>query len=170
MSRAMRVLSRRSVFRLLPTMVVGLAMVAFVAAALAEQAAPTAFERIPDASVNAAQKTQAQKVANALLTGWKAGQYNPLGNDFSDQMKTGLPAEKQRQSYAVIKATFGDYQSMSFAEAHRSKNGMPVTVYRFRGTFAKTSTTPEIRVVLDQAGKVAGFFVLAWIDQFPPNI
>ncbi len=138
--------------------------IAVAAVALAQQAPP--FDPIPAASVDQAQKAFAQKVAHDTLTAWKAGRFQPLDGRFDGKMRSALPPEKQRGAYQAIKATFGDYQSMTFHEALRSKSGTPpMTVYRFRGSFTKTSTSPEVRVVIDGQGKVAGFFVLAWFDQ-----
>lgn len=155
--------SRRTVRRTATALCLGLVVAAVAAVSLAQGAPP--FDRVAPAAVDQAQKAFAQKVAHDTLTAWKAGRYTPLDVRYTDQMKTALPPAKQQQSYEVIKATFGDYQSLAFHEAYRSKSGPSLTVYRFRGSFAQTATTPEVRVVLDGQGKVAGFFILAWFDQ-----
>ncbi len=135
--------------------------VAFVTTALAEQAAP---QLIPASAVNQAQKAAAQKAVHDVLTAWKAGSYTPLSNAFTAEVKTALPPEKQRQSYTQMKALFGDYQSMAFAEAYNfAQKGQNYVIYRFRGNFTGTTDRPEIRITMDSSGKVAGFYARPWL-------
>jgi hypothetical protein len=37
-----------------------------------------------------------------------------------------------------------------------------MTIVRFKGIFSKSNEIPEIRIVLDQANKVAGFWYKPW--------
>lgn len=126
------------------------------------QGAGMTFQQVPAGSVDQAQKAFAQKVADTTLKAWTKAQFAPLGADFSDQMKVGLPAEKQRGAWDTIRQAFGDYQSLTFHEALTSPQLAKHVVYRFRGVFTKGQ--PEVRVVTDPAGKVGGFFVLVWQD------
>jgi hypothetical protein len=39
------------------------------------------------------------------------------------------------------------------------------TVYRFKGTYSRTSEQPEIRVVFDSQGKISGLWLKPWRDE-----
>jgi hypothetical protein len=125
--------------------------------------AQRAFEIVPSPEVNESQKALAQQVAHDALSAWKTGRFQPLGAQWTAKMKSALPPATQRQAYAQMKILFGDYSSMTFAEAQRSKSGPALTVYRFRGSFSQATDRPEIRVVIDASGKVAGFWVKPWL-------
>lgn len=138
-----------------------LVALAFVTTALAEQPAP---QLIPAANVNQAHKAFAQKAVHDTLSGWKAGRFVPLSDAFTGEVKAALPPEKQQQSYTQMKALFGDYTAMTFAEAYNfSQGGKAYVIYRFRGNFTGTTDRPEIRITLDSAGKVAGFYARPWL-------
>jgi len=139
-----------------------LALVATFAALALAQGQPQ-LELLAAGSVDQAEKALAQKVAHETLGAWKAGRFAPLGAEYTDQMKAAMPPGTQEQAYLQMKALFGDYQSMSFAEAHASRAGPRMVVYRFRGTFSASTDRPEIRVVIDAAGKVAGLWVRPWL-------
>lgn len=107
------------------------------------------------------ERAMAEGVANRFLKGWDAGRYEPLGEEFSEDMRTKFLPNAQKSGHAATAAMFGDFQSLEFVEM--------VTVdtfkaYRFRGTFARAQgdARPEIRVVLDEQGKVGGFFTRPW--------
>jgi hypothetical protein len=55
---------------------------------------------------------------------------------------------------------------MTFVEALTARFFIPRgTVYRFRGTYSRTTAQPEIRVVYDPAGKVSGLWIKPWKDE-----
>ena len=70
-----------------------------------------------------------------------------------------IPPEKQRQSWEVIRATFGEYRSLEFAELVELPG---FHVYRFKATFSKGGSRPEVRVVLDTQNKVSGLWCKHW--------
>ncbi len=70
------------------------------------------------------------------------------GDEFTLEMQKGLSPELQKQSFEQIRSMFGDYQEMTFVEALTARFFIPRgTVYRFKGTYSRTSEQPEIRVV-----------------------
>ncbi len=122
------------------------------------------FASIPAVQVDVAQKDFAEKAATTAFTAWTKGSFEPLGDNFSKQMQITMPPVMQKQSWAVIEGEFGGFQSVSFHEALKSTAGPAHVIYRFKGTFSKAAKSPEVRVVVDDAGKVGGFFVLQWFD------
>ena len=122
------------------------------------------FKPIPASALDQTQLQTAERVGFRTLSGWRDGTFEPLSDDFTQQMKDALPSRTQREAYGQIKAGFGDFQSMEFAEAVASEELPNMVVYRFRGTFSETKSRPEVRVVLDGHNKVSGFWCKLWMD------
>ena len=127
--------------------------------------AESPFQPIPEAKVNKAYKAKAQKAAIDTLTNWRDGKYEPLSDDYTDAMKEASTPARQKAAYQNIKALFGDFKDLKYVEAVASKNLPSLVVYRFKGTFTGTKDQPEIRVVIDSDGKVAGFFIKPWKNE-----
>lgn len=107
------------------------------------------------------QRALAERVAMRFLKGWDAGQYEPLADEFSADMRNKFPPDAQKQGHAATAALYGSFQSLEFVEM------VPIDAfkaYRFRGTFAKAQgdARPEVRIVIDDQGKVGGFFARPW--------
>ncbi|MBN2407125.1 MAG: hypothetical protein JXJ19_05460 [Elusimicrobia bacterium] len=123
----------------------------------------TMYTRLADAKVDAAEKAAAEKLAAGLLTSMREGQYKPLGDEATNAMRSALTPEKQKDSYEDIRGMFGDFQSLEYAGTWIPKDGTLLKIYRFRGRFSATTARPEIRVVMDGNGKLAGFWIKPWI-------
>ena len=100
-----------------------------------------------------------------MLLGQKSGEIYILSEEEAiPEVAKGLTEGVQVSSYENISSMFGDYESMQFAEALTMKTDQFYTLYRFKGTFSETSEKPEIRVVLNKEGKLAGFWIRPWQD------
>ncbi|MGO9118877.1 MAG: DUF3887 domain-containing protein [Desulfomonilaceae bacterium] len=145
------------------TLIVAIMCVAMVLAAnwvLAQEALDS--KPIPSAHVDQASRAKADAVARELFKAWAASQFEPLSDDFTSEMKQAFPPDVQKQFYATIKANFGDFKDIQFAEAVTSPAFPRYIVYRFRADFSDTPARPEVRVVLDKDKKVGGFAVKLW--------
>lgn len=140
-----------------PVLVAGLA-----AGVILTGCSKSPFKPIPAAEVNQTHKSTAERAAVAVFGAWRDGKFDPLSDDFTQQMKDALPPAAQKGAYQNIKAMFGEFQSLEFVEAVVSPNLAEMVVYRFRAQFSGTSQRPEIRVVLDEQGKVSGFWCKPW--------
>jgi hypothetical protein len=134
-------------------------------AAIAAAQAPPLFKPVPASKIDQAQKDKASKVAATTLDNWFKGKFAPLSDDFTSLMKEKLGPAAQKQATEGVKSVFGDFQSMKFVEAEASPAMAGIVVYRFKGKFSKTSESPEIRVVVNKQGKVAGLSVKPWQDK-----
>ena len=123
------------------------------------------FQKISAAKVDAADKAKAEKAATDTLTNWKEGKFEPRSDDYSEAMKEASTPARQKAAHQDIKAAFGDIKSLKYVEAVASKNLPNLVVYRFKGTFTGTSERPEIRVVIDPEGKIAGLWIKPWKDE-----
>lgn len=123
------------------------------------------FLPVPPQEVDQAAQKKAMRAADRLLAGWRDGKFEPLPDDFTVEMATSFPPEDQQAAYNNLKALFGEFRSLAFAEAVMSPMLPGHIMYRFRGKFSATNADPEIRVLMNNAGKIAGFWVRHWMDE-----
>lgn len=123
------------------------------------------FSKISDEKLNNEELNQVSTLAKKLLEGQKSGNFYLLHeNEASPEMVKGLTAQIQENSYENIKSQFGDYRSLEFAEAWNLNAGEEYTIYRFKGDFSETEDKPEIRLVVNSSGLIAGFWIREWKD------
>lgn len=139
-------------------------VVAFVATPLfAMGCSKPAFEKIPEASIDAKRKAAAEKFGNTVMTAWSKDTYPQVTAAEADEefRKGHNDVARQKAADKTIEGAFGNFKSMSFHEALRS-NPPKHEVFRFKGTFDKG--VAEVRVTVDLDGKIAGHFVVPWKD------
>ncbi|MCA1960432.1 MAG: DUF3887 domain-containing protein [Desulfomonile sp.] len=134
-------------------------------APMRDSAALSMFLPIPPRQVDQAAKAKAQQAAERLLTGWREGKFAPLPDEFTVEMAANFPPEDQQAAHNNLKALFGELRSLEFAEAVSSPTLAGHVIYRFRGKFSATDADPEVRVLMNNEGKIAGFWVRHWMDE-----
>ncbi len=120
------------------------------------------FSPVAEEQIDPAQKTAAERIAYRTLSGWRDGTFEPLSEDFTQEMKQALPSRQQRAAYESISGAFGDFKGLKYAETVASPKTPGLIIYRFRGTFSGGKAQPEIRVVMDSHNKVSGFWCKPW--------
>lgn len=120
------------------------------------------FKPIPPDQVNKDELEKARRIAETTLSNWRDGKFEPRGDEFTAAMKKASTPARQKAASQGIKDLFGDYQSLKYVEAVASKDMPEFVLYRFRGTFSGTDERPEIRIVINQDGKVAGVWIKHW--------
>ena len=104
----------------------------------------------------------AAQLSNKLLEAQRKGTYYVLTEDeATSKMVEGLNETLQKLSYQQIKMVFGDYESLQFHEMVEVDDHPGFEIYRFKGNFSSQQEV-EVRTVLDQKGRLAGFFVKPW--------
>lgn len=128
--------------------------------------ADQAFERIPEAEINPARLGFVSSLTDRILLAQQGGGYYRLSGQEADvAMQTGLSEAVQKQAYAQLKRSFGEYQGLVFDEMLISREGTAYEIYRFRGQFGANGSGVEIRAVLNPEGKLAGFYYKPWKDR-----
>ena len=123
------------------------------------------YERIDEKDIDSKKLEFATDLSNNILSAQKIGSFYTLSDkEATSEMRTGLNELVQKQSYVQIKSLFGEYENLSFDHLMTSGEGTKYEIYRFRGKF-NLNKEVEVRVVLDESGKLAGFFVKPWNDQ-----
>ncbi|TET81223.1 hypothetical protein E3J38_04290 [candidate division TA06 bacterium] len=130
--------------------------------ALAVGGCKSPFRRLPESEVDAGMKLVAERVATKILESERDGVFEPLGDEATAAVRSGLTPEVQKESYESIKGMGGDFQSLEYAEPWVPTDGSLLVIYRFRGRFSKSDARPEIRVVMDGEGKLAGLWLKPW--------
>ncbi len=117
------------------------------------------FKKVPDEKVDKALLQKAELTGIKILENFREKKYEPLsGAEATNEVQKGFTTEKQKEAHATIKKAFGEYVSMEYVEAYSDGE---LFLFRFRGVYSD-NTRPEVRVVINKEGKLAGFFVLAW--------
>lgn len=121
------------------------------------------FKKIESSKLDKEQMAFANDIGNKILIGQKTANYYMLTKEeATNAMIDGLNEEVQQKSYNQIRILFGEYESIAFEEAWRATNESNMIIYRFKGDFDATENQPEIRVVINKDGKLAGFFIKPW--------
>jgi len=123
------------------------------------------FEKLEDDQVSKTELKLAGSLGEKLMLGQKSGKIYMLSEtEAIPQVAKGFTREMQISTYETIRPVFGDYKSMEFEEAWKMEADQLYTIYRFRGRFDGTAERPEIRIVMNKEGKLAGFWVRPWED------
>ncbi|MFQ5598391.1 MAG: hypothetical protein ACE5GK_10115 [Nitrospiria bacterium] len=109
-----------------------------------------------------ARKSIAEQMTKNLFISWSHGRFKPLGDEANAVMQSLLTPQRQKEIDQAVSALFGAYQSMTFIEAWGPARGLPSVIYRFKACFSNSKERPEIRVVIDGAGRLAGFCIKPW--------
>jgi hypothetical protein len=122
------------------------------------------FRKLEDADVDRAGVKFAQEFASNYLTALKEGGSYTFADEAIDVLKKQLTEENQKASYGQIRALYGDFQSLEYAETYVRDGSGGLQVIRFKSDFSQSDGKIEVRVVLDDSGKVAGFWIKPWTD------
>ncbi len=122
------------------------------------------FKKVDKPSLNTKEIESVKKLSEEILTAQKNGGYYKLTeNEATKEMINGLNKTVQKSAYKQVKNLFGDYQGLKFKSLLANKKDPKLSIYRFKGLFESESNV-EVRAVLNDKGKLAGFFIKPWKD------
>ena len=122
------------------------------------------FVKLPADKVDKDHQEAAEQFGTDYFDNCGKGKCEEIGDEAITAVRLGFPVAKQKAAYDAWVQSYGEYQSLQYVEAIKITQGPEVVAFRFKGIFEKGQ--PEVRVVIDKDGKVAGFFVKPWLDQF----
>jgi len=131
-----------------------------VAAAIAWWRRRPPFQRVPDGDVDDGARAVAVALADRILAAWREGRFESLGDEAADRLRASLDPDRQRRAFEGIQQVFGEYVSASWTEAWTALEEPGARIHRLRAVFS--AGDPEVRVVLDDGGKLTGFWVKHW--------
>ena len=120
-------------------------------------------ETVASAPVQSEQRHLAAQLTTQILQAHEQGRFEALGPEATEGFRKAFTAEAQRHSYQQIRQLFGTFESLDFVETRSIENQPHLLIYRFRGRYSTAS--PEVRVVLDQDGKLTGLWIKPYQDQ-----
>ena len=152
----------------------GRAIAVFIAAiAIGEVATGAAGRLLPgtatpqtvtSAPVQSEQHHLAAQLATQILQAHEQGRFEALGpEEATEGFRKAFTAEIQRHSYQQLRQLFGTFEGLDFVETHSIESQPHLLIHRFRGRYSTAS--PEVRVVLDQDGKLTGLWIKPWQEQ-----
>jgi hypothetical protein len=122
------------------------------------------FKKLSDSESDKNKIKIAQKFTSEFLGKLKIGETYVFQNEAIDLIKNSLTSDTQKLVYQQFKTQYGDFQSLEYAETWVQGNSKAINIFRFKGDFDKSNKKVEIRVVLNESDKIAGFFVKPWSD------
>jgi hypothetical protein len=121
------------------------------------------FKKIDEKNIDTKQKEFARKFATEYFSKQISGSsYQFRTDEATDEIIKFLTPEKQEEVYNQLKSAFGAYKSLDYSQAWLESNSK-VLIYRFKSLFGD-SNQMEIRVVVNEKGKIAGFFIKPWAE------
>lgn len=122
------------------------------------------LDKLAEDKVDLTKKANAEAIGTKILTAWAKDEYPLLGDEAAEEFRKAHNApDAQKASDKSMEKQVGNFQSMTYAETWRTKDGR-MDVFRFRGSFDKSPGPLEVRVVMDAQGKITGFWIKPWKD------
>jgi 16S rRNA C967 or C1407 C5-methylase (RsmB/RsmF family) len=106
----------------------------------------------------------AEDFANAFFTKLKEGSFYQFKDEAIDMMKNSFTEQTQKTVYSQLKAQFGEFESQSYAETWVQKSNGSDHIIRLKGKFSKSVKMLELRIVVNEENKLAGFWIKPWSD------
>jgi 16S rRNA C967 or C1407 C5-methylase (RsmB/RsmF family) len=122
------------------------------------------FKKLSASEVDKSKVKIAQDFASTFLTKLKNNETYQFEDKAIDAVKNSLTEETQKLLYEQLKNQFGDFQSLEYAETWVPAASKANQIIRLKGDFAKSNKILEIRTVLDESNKIAGFWIKPWSD------
>lgn len=122
------------------------------------------FKKLSDSEVDENKVKIAQDFATDYLMQSKNGGYYKFQDEAIEALKNQLTEQNQKTIYQQLKAQFGDFKSLEYAETWVEGNDNSFQIIRFKSDFDKNVERLEVRVVLDDSQKIAGFWIKPWSD------
>lgn len=106
----------------------------------------------------------AKEFANSFFTELKNGSFYQFGDNAIPELKNQMTEANQKALYGQLKDQFGEFVSVDYAETWIQGENKSVQIFRLKSEFNNTKNKLEIRVVLNESNKIAGFWIKPWSD------
>ncbi|MCY4604764.1 MAG: hypothetical protein OXE49_11080 [Gemmatimonadetes bacterium] len=120
-------------------------------------------QTVASAPVQSEQHQLAAQLATQILQAHEQGRFEALGPEATEGFRKAFTAEIQRHSYQQLRQLFGTFEGLDFVETRSIESQPHLLIHRFKGRYSTAS--PEVRVVLDQDGKLTGLWIKPYQDQ-----
>lgn len=124
------------------------------------------YAKVDENKVDKEKVAIAKQFAEAYFSALSKGSTYTFTDNAIEQIAKTLTPEYQKEQYSTLKSQFGEYQSMTYEETWSMTGQVDYTIVRFKSVFDNSKKKLEIRVVLNAANKIAGFWIKPWSDMF----
>lgn len=122
------------------------------------------FKKVNDDKI----ETKSLKIASGFIESFYSklnkGSHYEFGEEATREVKNSITPEMQKNIYKQVKDQVGEFKSAEYVETWVQNANPDYKIMRYKGNFADSSTKLEIRVVLNDEDKIAGFFIKPWSD------
>jgi uncharacterized lipoprotein YehR (DUF1307 family) len=122
------------------------------------------FNKASDSEVNKENLKIAQDFATNYLAKLKSGEHYQFEDEAIDALRNQLTEENQKAVYQQLKDKFGDFAGLEYSETWLQGNNNSIQIFRFKSDFENSKKKLEVRVVLNDSKKIAGFWIKPWSD------
>lgn len=122
------------------------------------------YIKLLDSGVDKSKVKIAQDFATNYLLQSKKGGYYKIQDEAIEIIKNHLTEQNQKITYQQLKKQFGDFQNLEYAETWIQENNNSMLIIRFKSEFEKSYKKLEVRVIVDDSNKIAGFWIKPWSD------
>ncbi len=119
--------------------------------------------RLSETEIEQTEVEKALTFANRYMEAQVKGSWYRFSDEATPEMINLLSETTQKNVAQSVQQQFGHFESLEFAEAWAQQDAL-LTVYRFKAQFSQSNKKVELRVVLDQNEKIAGFWIKPWMD------
>lgn len=121
------------------------------------------YEQVPADAIDPVELAKAETLARKILIACETGDYPTLSTaEATLTMIDGLTPERQQQACDFLTNKYGTFDSLSIGEVLQTVETADFRIYRFKGSFKETKDLAEVRVTLDQQGKMSGLWTMPW--------
>lgn len=122
------------------------------------------FEKLPEELISKEKIIKAEKFAKEFLESLSSGTIYEFTNEAIEELILQLTPELQKKVYSQVESKFGKFKSLEYVETWIKNDTKELKIVRFKGYFELSKNPLEIRVVIDESDKIAGFWIKPWKD------
>lgn len=124
------------------------------------------YERVPVSRIDPVRLEFVTSLSDRILMAQQGGGFYRFSDQEADiAVRSGMNEAVQKQAYAQLKRSFGEYRGLIFDEMLVPTEGTAYEIYRFRAQFGPNGQGVEIRSVLNPEGKLTLFSYKPWNRQ-----
>jgi len=120
------------------------------------------LKKLENSDVDKSMLQVAENFALEYLTKLKEGSYYEFQDEAIAEFKRQMTEQRQKKAYQNLKEKFGDFRSINYEQTWLQDTNNPLQIFRFKADFKASNQPLEVRVVLNEAGKIAGLWVKPW--------
>lgn len=118
--------------------------------------------------INAAQKAKAYELGKRVLQTCNTSRFKPFNSsEATESVIKNTTQERLSRTCQKFRFKYGRFEDIKLVEVLRDREAS-TTIYRYKAEYQYKQTTKELRVVINNEGKVSAIQSKDWKDQYHP--